>query len=174
MQNLKPKQQLTIFSISDWMAHTTKTEIEVVSVLPEPEPRRAYQNGPIEGQRLGSMKIRGKRKPFYLDVKTGDLVFEGWDLPILSESEVRGGSFSGNACFNIGLRTPMSEARLDTIFLRAFIEEKNINGPLSDEVRGKCICVRGGSPMDCDGELIWPEVEVAHAVVNRMKEKLAA
>lgn len=171
---LTPKQKLTIFTISDWMAHTQKQEIEVVTVLETPESRQSYQSGPVVAYRVGTMKPRGKRKEFHLDVsKDSALVFDGWDLPIITDAEAKQGSFSGNACFNLALREPASEPRLDAIFLRAFISEKALN-TLTDDIRGKCICVRAEQSVTADGELIWPTIDIGHAVIQRMKEKVAA
>ena len=66
----------------------------------------------------------------------------------------------------------MSEHRLDTIFLRAYIGEKAIS-PLNDEIKGKCICVRATEGFGCGvgegGELIWPEIQTTHAVVQQIK-----
>ena len=166
-------QKLTIFSISEWMAHTQKQEVQIVSLLETPEARLRYQNGPIDGYRIGTMKARGKRKLFHLDIRVGSaIVFNGWDLPVVTDSEALQGSFSGNACFNLAKREPMSEHRLDTIFLRAYIGEKAIS-PLNDEIKGKCICVRATEGFGCGvgegGELIWPEIQTTHAVVQQIK-----
>lgn len=145
------------------MAHTQKHEIEIVSILDTPEEHRSYVNGPVAAHRFGSMKERGKRKQFYLDIKTEALVFDGWDCPLQTDSEVLKGSFSGNACFNLGGMTPAA--------IRLFIDGCSLNGPVSDEVKAKCVYVAAGSNVCYDGELLWPQFDIAHAVVNRMKEK---
>jgi hypothetical protein len=178
---LTPKQRLTIFTISDWMAHTMKHEVEVVSVLDTPQPKLRYVNGPLEGYRLGTFRIRGKRKTFFLDVKSQDLVFDGWDFPLIADSEIVRDNctrFSGNACFNFGIREtpgdpPAPSREHEALLARSIIEALNLNLPLTDDTKGKCILCRAGDGIDNDGELLWPEIEVAHAVVNRMKEKLS-
>jgi hypothetical protein len=168
-------QKLTIFSISESMAHTQKAEVTITSLLETPEERLRYQRGPLDGYRHGAMKYRGgKRKEYYFDVRlNSSLVFNGWDLPLITDSEALKGSFSGNACFNLAKREPMSEHRLDTIFLRAYISEKALN-PLTDQIKGACLCVRATEGLGCGvgegGELLWPEIEIAHAVVQRMKQ----
>lgn len=174
---LTPKQKLTVFSISESMANTTRQEIEVVSILATPIDRLRYVNGPLESHRIGFFKPRGKRKIFHLDIRPDDLVFEGWDLPIITDWEVqRGGgmtSFSGNACFNLGIGgKSLVLAPEHAQFVRDFITEHNLNLPLLDGTKAKCILVRPGDHYG-EGELLWPEIEIAHAVVNRMKDKLA-
>src|SRR3990167_10443276 len=98
-------QKLTVFSISNSMAHTIKQEITVASSL---VCEMGILDGRHERQRLGTYKPRGKRK-FYLDIQNHSLVFEGWDLPIISDFEVRREcgttNFNGNACLNLGAPT---------------------------------------------------------------------
>lgn len=163
---LAPRQRITIISISEWMAHTMKQEVEVVTVLDSPVARSSYVNGPTVAHRVGTMKPRGKRKEFYLDIGIENLVLDGWDLPIQTDAEVKGGSFSGNACFNLG-GIPIEG-------LRNYIENSNLNGPTSEDIKAKCIYVRPTDNVCDDGELMWPEIETRHAVIDRMKEKLVA
>ncbi len=179
---LTPKQKLTIFSISESMANTNSREIEIVSVLDTPEPRLNYVNGPLTGHRFGTFKERGKRKTYFLDIRLDALVFEGWDLPLITDWDIARADgctrFSGNACYNLGLRQnagdpPAPSPAHEALLARSIIETLNINLPLADSTKAKCLLCRPGDGYD-DGELLWPEIEVAHAVINRMKEKLAA
>lgn len=165
MKNLIPGQKLTIIEISEWMAHTQKHEIEIISVLDTPEERRSYVNGPIHAYRYGTMKPRGKRKECHLDIRTEALVFDGWSCLVKTDSEVLNGSFSGNACFNLGGMTADE--------LRKFIECDNLN-ELTDDIKGKILHVADGANVTDDGELLWPKIDIAHAVVNRIKEKATA
>lgn len=150
----QPGQKLTIISIGG-IAHTTKNEVTVATVLPVPL-----------GNRFGTYKQRGKRKEFYLTIKHDDLVFDGWDLQILTDSEIPGyGGFKGNACLNLGMA-----GLTDLDYLRSWIELRNLNGPMDDETKAK-IVVPGKTIQD-EGTLLYPEIETGHAVINQMKEKL--
>lgn len=158
---LAPKQKLTIIGISDHMAHTTKLEVEVVSLEPQPKEIRPYANGPVHGYRYGTMKQRGKRKPYYLDVKFDEIVFAGWDHPVKVESEVRGG-FSGNACYNLG--------GVSAEELRRLLETENLNGPLTEDEKASCVHV-GVEPDD--ETLLWARIHTSHAAVQRMQAEAA-
>lgn len=170
MLNVRLKQLLTIITISEAMAHTQKTELEVLTVLDTPQPQRDYANGPVRGHRYGTARLPGKRKAFHLDIRTDALVFEGHGLPIVTDYEVRnsGGNrgFSGNACYNLGGPNPET--------VRDFIEHRNLNGPTTDAVKAICLYVpEGYNAYSDDGGaiLLYPDIPVRHAVIDRMKEK---
>ena len=74
--------KLTLLTISDFMATTCKSEIQIT------------RN--IDGKLV--FKQRGKRKEFYLSTDKEMIVFEGWDVV---KVDTDGRSFSGSACFNI-------------------------------------------------------------------------
>jgi hypothetical protein len=159
-------QKITIFAISSMMAHTVKSE---VTVTKRQAPELKYGYGE-KGYRLGVLKYRGKRKEYYLTLSQECLVFEGWDLPIKIDSEIPsdGISFSGNACFNLAG---------DKELIREYVEKRALV-PVTDTGKAKILIV----PTDAqgrriggydDGELLYPEIDTHHAVVNRIKEKRA-
>jgi hypothetical protein len=161
---LRAGMKLTIISISEFMAHTQRSEVTVVSVT---EPIRCGYND--EKYRCGSFKNRGKRKTYYLDLKDDTIVFEGWDLPIRTDSEVLPGnaasgcykSFSGNACFNLC-------GNPDTI--RDYIDNRNLNPIFNPIEKGKVVHCGGLDVKDDgDGTLLYPDVEIRHAVVDRIR-----
>lgn len=170
-------QKLTIISIGG-IAHTVKRQIQITRIQ-EPEPKLHYVNGPIEGYRVGMYREKGKRKEYYFTIQFGDLVFNGWDAPVLIDSEIPGYSgFQGNACLNLTLDTmklyqkpqPLDETGRE--FLREYIEKNNLNPNFSE--RDKAAIVVPGASVHDDGTLLYPEIATDHAVVNRVKEKLAA
>ena len=166
-------QTLTLITFGG-LAQTTKVEVAITSLLEKPEDLLRYRSGPLESRRIGLMKIRGKRKELYLDIRDDALVFDGWDLPIKIDSEVpsaRGGvsfCFSGNACYNLAG---------DADLIKDYVENRNLNGPTHDQVKAKVILVGvgpDGCRDDCLDRLLYPEIETGHAVVNRMKEWAAS
>ena len=171
----KVGQKLTIIQISNALAHTVKDEITVVSVLPEPQPLPSYVNGPVTAHSYGTMKLRGKRKIYRLDIRTEALVFDGWDIPVKIDREVAnpmgGFSFSGNACFNLGG---------DPALLKDWIENKALNRPVPDHVKGKIVVVPVGEDGfrkdgERDGTLLYPEIRIhGHAVIDRIRARAAA
>ena len=169
-------QKLTIFSISEGMAHTRKEEITVSRVLDAPVEQLHYRNGPVTGHRVGAFTNRGKRKEFHLDIKHDALVFEGWDLPIINDWEVKrecgSTGFSGNACYNLGVR-PCSnlDHSASAAGLRDYIETRNLNGPMSDATKAICLHVTPQTAIEDDGDLLYPELEVRHAIIDRIKKK---
>lgn len=161
--NLSINQKLTVFSIGA-MAMTGKTELTIASLLPS--PTQTGSRG--ESLRVGTYKPRGKRKEFYLDIKSDSLVFEGWDLPIISDFEVprAGGSksFCGNACLNLG--APSVDV------LRDYIDNRNLNDQFSGH--GVVLYVAVDSQPTDDGLIVYPDkVTGGHAVIERIKNKLA-
>jgi hypothetical protein len=156
----------TVFTIFDWMAHTQKMEIELLTTPPELEFRPDHVNAPRGRHRLGTFKQRGKRKQFFLDVKLhGTLIFAGWDLDLLTDSEWSErhrdpGSnvyhaFSGNACFNLGGTVA---------HVRAMIDAGNRNPHFT----------QWDAVLTHDEQPVYPETPTSHSVVQRIREKLAA
>jgi len=94
------KGKYTIIGISDFLATTTKAEIEITNKI---------------GDRY-TFKQRGKRKEFYLRINKDSLVLKGFDIPFKVDSET--GSFCGNACINM-LGTPEQ--------IKEFIDKFNLN-----------------------------------------------
>lgn len=166
-------QKLTLITISEALAHTVKREIRILSLLDPPEFRPHYVGATHGRQRVGTFSERGKRTTYYLDIRPSDLVFDGWDIPILIDSEIQrpeshGMSvtmFSGNACFNLWAET-------DDV-LKQWIETRNINDKFSARDRASIIVVPGpGQPFSPqkEGRLLYPEIETNHAVINRIKQ----
>ena len=153
---LQTGQRVTLLTIDGMMAMCHRYELEVRSVL-EPKPT-GYQNGKT---RLATVRQRGKRKELYLDVAPGDVLLDGWGLPFQTDGEA-GGVCSGNACFNlVG----------DPAAIKELIEGKAVL-PVSDSAKAKIIVTTGPRSV-CDDrgqELLYPEIETHHAVVNRFKE----
>ena len=141
-------KKYTIIGISEWMATTTKIEIQIT---------RQINNRFV-------FKAKGKRKEFYLQpLKDNNLVFEGWDLPVRIDSEgdyvlepghvMASKIFRGNACINlIG----------DENVIKDYVENKNLNEIFSS--KGEIVYCKGK-----EEKVLYPEIEVSHAVINRMK-----
>lgn len=156
---LSVKQRVTLLKIDDCMAMSHRYELEVRSVL---EPEAVGYQG--LKQRLAIVRQRGKRKDQYLDLGADDILLDGWDVPFKTDTETSG-VFSGNACFNL-------VGEPETI--RQYIEARAVV-PVSDSAKAKIIVARGArTKCNDDGlELLYPEIDTHHAVVNRMKEALA-
>ena len=92
---LAVRQRLTLLKIDDMMAMTHRYELEVRSVL---DPQGVGYEG--RKQRVATVRQRGKRKDFFLDLAHDDIVLDGWDLPFKADTECSG-VFAGNACFNL-------------------------------------------------------------------------
>lgn len=167
IKNLHEGMKLTVINIDGMMAMSHRKEILVKSIC---EPlRTGYQKDKL---RIGTMTQRGKRKEFYLDVERGMLFFEGWDLPLKvdtdkTQSELSMTGFNcstmrGNACYNfVG----------DKKVIKDYLLNKQINDEVQDEHLAKCLIINGN---DHDGELLFPEIETGHAVINQIKNKTAA
>jgi hypothetical protein len=85
-------------------------------------------------------------------------------LPFRTDTE-GAGVFSGNACFNlVG----------DPEAIRQCIESRAVV-PVTNSAKAKIIVARGErTTCNDDGlQLLYPEIETHHAVVNRMKESLS-
>jgi hypothetical protein len=148
-------QRVTLLTIDDAMAMTHRYELEVRSV--EAGQCVGYQG---TKRRVAVVRQRGKRKEVYLDVAADDILLDGWALPFQTDTEA-GGVFSGNACFNlVG----------DPDAIRQCVEGRAVL-PVSDSARAKIIVARG-QRSTCDDaglELLYPDVETHHAVINRFK-----
>ena len=90
-----------------------------------------------------------------------DIVLDGWDLPFKTDTEVRG-IMAGNACFNL-IGEP------DTI--RQCIETKALR-QVTDAAKAKILVSRAPRTRcdDSETELLYPDIDTHHAVVNRFKE----
>jgi hypothetical protein len=167
-RELKAGQKITIFAISEGMAHTVKSEVTIVDRT-APEFRPDYVAAMRGKHRLGTYKQRGKRKLYYLDLRHDVLIFDGWDLPFKTDGEIPsdGISFSGNACYNLAG---------DREVIRDWIENRLLSGEASDEVKAKIVIVEvDGRGWRAKGHadresLLYPDVESRSAVVNRLQE----
>src|SRR5438105_4447212 len=74
MNPLKPGQRVTLLKIDDMMALCHRYELEVREVL---EPARVGYEG--RKQRVATVRQKGKRKEFYLDLAADDIVLDGWN-----------------------------------------------------------------------------------------------
>jgi len=114
--------------------------------------------------RLAVVRQRGKRKEFYLDLGADDILLSGWSWPFRADTEA-GGVMAGNACFNlVG----------DPHLIRELIETRAAV-PVSDAAKAKVIVSREPRTR-CDDEgleLLYPEIATGHAVINRMRERVA-
>jgi hypothetical protein len=149
-------QRVTLLKIDDCMAMTHRYELEVRSVL---EPHAVGYEG--RRQRVAVVRQRGKRKDFYLDLAADDILLDGWSLPFRTDTE-GSGVMAGNACYNL-----VGEPEA----IRQCIEGLAVI-PVSDSAKAKLIVSRGmRTKCSDDGlELLYPDIETHHAVVNRMKE----
>jgi hypothetical protein len=148
-------QRVTLFKIDDMLAMSHRYEMEIREVL---EPKKVGYEG--RKTRHAVIRQRGKRKEFYLDLADDDILLDGWNLPIRTDTETDG-VFSGNACYNlVG----------DAAVIRECIESRAAF-PVSEGAKAKII-VTGGPRTRCDSEgleLLYPDIDTHHAVVNRMK-----
>ena len=153
-------QRVTLLRIDDCMALTHRFELEVRSTV---DPQAVGYQG--SKTRLAVVRQRGKRKEFYLDLAADDILLDGWGLPFRADTE-GGGVFSGNACYNL-IGEPEA--------IRQYIEGRAVV-PVTAAAKAKIIVART-ERTTCDDEgleLLYPEIETGHAVVNRMKENLAS
>jgi hypothetical protein len=149
-------QKFTLLRIDDMMAMTHRYEFEVREARPEPFEQVGYHKRP----RLAVMRLRGKRKDAYLDLKPDDIVLDGWNVPFLADTECAG-VYSGNACYNLVGNPGVIRICLEN---RALL-------PISDGAKAK-ILVSPSPRTTCDESgvvLLYPEIETHHAIINRMK-----
>lgn len=159
MSALKVGQRVTLLKIDDMMAMSHRYELEIRSVL------EATAVGYHRKQRVATVRQKGKRKEFYLDLGHDDILLDCWDVPFRMDTE--GGSvFSGNACYNI-VGDPEA--------IRACIETRAVF-PVSNDAKGKILVYPGPRDKcgDDDAILLYPDIDVAHAVINRFKEAHAS
>src|SRR5262249_10348891 len=151
-------QRVTLLKIDECLAMTHRYEFEIRKTL-EPEAV-GYEK---RLTRLAVIRQRGKRKDFFLDLRSDDILLDGWNLPFRTDTECTG-VWAGNACYNlVG----------DPEAIRQVIETKALI-PVTDSAKGKII-VSTEPRTKCTDEgtvLLYPEIETHHAVVNRMKEAI--
>lgn len=138
--------RLTVLSISDFMATTCKSEVEITRI--------------IEGRIV--FKQRGKRKEFYLSTDKELIVFEGWDKVKI---DTDGRSFFGSATFNIVHDTVDS--------LRTLIEEECIC-ELSEIIKSRIMLMSRNDFAIGNLDNMQPvflETETDSAVVLRRREQ---
>jgi hypothetical protein len=152
-------QRLTLLKIDDCLAMTHRYDLEVRSVL---KPQAVGYEG--RRQRVAVVRQRGKRKEFYLDLATDDILLDGWGLPFRADTE-GSGIMAGNACYNL---VGEPEAILECIDSRAVV-------PVSDSAKVKIIVGRAErTKCNDDGlALLYPEIDTHHAVVSRIKASAA-
>jgi hypothetical protein len=148
-------QRVTLLRIDDMLAMTHRYEFEVRSI---PDPQTVSSEG---RQRVAVVRQRGQRKDRYLDLAADDILLDGWDLPFHADTD-GGGVIAGNACFNL---VGEPEAIRQCIEMKAAV-------PVSDDAKAKIIVARGErTTVNEDGQqLLYPEIETHHAVINGMKE----
>ena len=160
-QALKPGKY-TLLGVSDMMATTTKTEIEITEIQDKPNYAQ-YSNVSVV-----VFKQRGKRKLAGRYVKESDLYLAGWDLGLVRDADdPRKGNtdgfvsvtcFSGNALINL---RGIGDA------IRAIIDKAFVWGN-----KGLCIYQESGSISKAKDLPLYPELaEIArtkHAVLDRI------
>ena len=75
-------QRVTLLKIDECLAMTHRYELEIRKTL-EPEAV-GYEK---RLTRLAVIRQRGKRKDFYLDLATDDIVLDGWALPFKTDTQ---------------------------------------------------------------------------------------
>jgi len=151
-------QRVTLLKIDECLAMTHRYEFEVRKTL-EPEAV-GYEK---RLTRLAVVRQRGKRKDFFLDLRSDDILLDGRNLPFRTDTECSG-VWAGNACYNL-VGDPQA--------IRQVIETKALI-PVTDSAKAKII-VSAEPRSKCTDEetaLLYPQIETHHAVVNRMKEAI--
>src|SRR5947209_6119354 len=153
-------QRVTLLKIDECLAMTHRYEFQVREAL---EGERVGWNK--AKQRVAVVRQRGKRKDFYLDLASDDILLDGWDVPFRADTEC-GGVMAGNACFNL-IGNPDA--------IRQCLETRAVL-PISDHAKAKIVVARDERTTCNDNglALLYPEIETHHAVVNRMKEARGA
>ncbi|MFL5329899.1 MAG: hypothetical protein ACJ8C4_13400 [Gemmataceae bacterium] len=153
-------QRVTLLKIDEAFAMSHRYEVEVRSVLDGEAV--GYQG---RKRRMATVRQRGKRKEFFLDLGNDDILLDGWNLPFQTDTEA-GTIMAGNACYNL-VGDP--EAIRDCIQSLAVV-------PVTEGARAKIIVSR--VPRTCcddsETQLLYPELEIDHAVVSRMKERVSS
>jgi hypothetical protein len=153
--SLSVGQRVTLLRIDEMMAMTHRYELEIRQVV---TPETVGYEG--RKQRVAVVRQRGKRKEFYLDLAGDDILLDGWALPFKTDTEC-GGVMAGNACYNlVG----------DPADVRRSIETQAVF-PVTESAKAKIIVARTERTTCSDDgqELLYPDIETGHAVVNRMK-----
>jgi hypothetical protein len=94
---LKVGGKYTLLSVSDFMANTLKSEIEITGFRQE-ENYAQYKNLLVV-----MFKQKGKRKKQGFYLKDSDTFLNGWDLNIHIDSDT-GKGFKGNALINLNVQ----------------------------------------------------------------------
>jgi hypothetical protein len=153
---LKAGQRVTLLKIDECLAMTHRYELDVRRVL---EPQSVgYAD---RYQRVAVVRQRGRRKDQYLDLAADDILLDGWDQPFRADTE-GDGVMAGNACYNlVG----------DPEAIRHAIETKAVL-PVSNDAKAKILVARGARTKcdDSEVELLYPDIDTHHAVINRMKD----
>src|SRR5205814_9374858 len=88
-------QRMTLLKIDECLAMSHRYELEIRKAL-EPEAV-GYEK---RYTRTAVVRQRGKRKEFFLDLASDDILLEGWNLPFRTDTEC-GGIWAGNACYSL-------------------------------------------------------------------------
>jgi hypothetical protein len=148
-------QRVTLLKIDGCMAMTHRYELEVRRLL---TPEKVGYEG--RQQRVAVVRQRAKRKDQYLDLAADDILLDGWGLPFKADTE-GDGIMAGNACYNlVG----------DPEAIRQCIETQAVI-PISEAAKAKIIVARTErTKCNDDGlELLYPDIESHHAVIERFK-----
>jgi hypothetical protein len=147
-------QRVTLLRIDDALAMTHRYELDVRQVLES--TKVGYEGRQL---RVATVRQKGKRKEFYLDLAADDILLDGWGLPFRTDTE-GGGVMAGDACYNlIG----------DPETIRGLIDGKAVR-PVTDGAKAKVIVCRAERTTCSDDgqELLYPDIGTRQAVVNRM------
>jgi hypothetical protein len=157
---LAAKQRVTLLKIDECLALCHRYELEVRESL---EPSRVGYEG--RKLRVAIVRQRGKRKDQYLDLAADDILLDGWDVPFRTDSECSG-VFAGNACYNL-VGDPQA--------IRQYIETRAAL-PITEGAKAKILVARQPRTKcdDSEVELLYPELDTHHAVINRIKETAGA
>lgn len=154
-------QKLTLLDVNS-MAFGLRREITLKSVC-EPTFVPDYVNAPRGKWRVGTFTEKGKRTEFHLDLSQYAILLDGWNHPVLLESEapakVSGGitirTMSMNACLNlVGSDSTVSHTKVREI----------INAALFCPETARLGVV-------FDGKVLFPDAAGSHAVITRMKSE---
>jgi hypothetical protein len=148
-------QRITLLKIDEALAMSHSYEMEIRQTL-DPHPV-GYEG---RKTRVAIVRQRGKRKDLYLDLGADEIVLDSWEVPFRTDTECAG-VMAGNACYNL---VGEPEVIRDWIETRAAL-------PITDGAKAKIIVSRD-ERIKCDDskcELLYPDIETGHAVVNRLK-----
>lgn len=146
----KVGKKYTILYIDSMMAMSHSKKIVVRDIT---EAGIIYTAG--RGRKKFILKYSQKTYSSQAESTNKDAIFEGWEMPILCDSE-QGGIIRGNACINL-MGTPKDiRSWIDTCNLNPNLDKSNILS-IVDEVE----------------TVVYPELVVTgtHAVIDRILEK---